>query len=78
MIQKQLGEDNYPSKTADVLKILDNFKQEWAGGKPPTRNNSGHNITKSNGMNFLQSKNEGIEIKYLKGTNNSFFPNTEK
>mmetsp|Transcript_5610 Transcript_5610/g.13197 ORF Transcript_5610/g.13197 Transcript_5610/m.13197 type:complete len:236 (-) Transcript_5610:745-1452(-) len=76
-----LGKDYYPKTAADVLRLLNNYKQqEWSGNRPPDgarqtseRPGGGNNANARNlSKSFLLSSGE--EVCFCRGTNNSFFP----
>ena len=62
-----LGKNEYPTTIPDVLKVLNNYKQEWKGHVNPNRTET------SQGVNLLQSANNEMSVPYLRGTNNKFF-----
>lgn len=69
-----MGENKYPESSSEVLKILDNYKQEWNGNRPPPKTNGTQKVSSTtNGASFLQTE-KGTKIQYLKGTNGSFHP----
>ena len=76
-----LGKNEYPTTTADVLKVLNNYQHEHTlvfGASPTTPTAStpsgtGSGLVSSSGISFLQSNSH--QVKYLKGANNSFFRN---
>ena len=76
-----LGNNEYPTTVPDVLKILNNYKQEWHNGINPTRNNhnnsnnNNNNNNNSSGVSLLQAQANTYNINYLRGTNGSFFAN---
>ena len=76
-----LGSNEYPTTVTDVLKILNNYKPEWKNGVNPNansrnndHNNNNSNNNSNNGVSLLQTQNNGCNIAFLRGTNNSFSP----
>ena len=61
-----LGKDDYPKTVAEVLKIINNYKNTIS--EEPRENKSTSPVSN---MSFLQTN--GYQIKYLRGTNDSFF-----
>jgi len=74
-----LGNNNYPNNVADVLKLLNNYQPEVPTSGRAEENNSTTDTSQSTGLassstvSFLQTN--GHQVKYLRGTNNSFFRN---
>ena len=67
------GKDIYPTTTAEVLKLLNNYECN-----NPTTNDS-RNTGRSRGssntnVSFLQSNGSNVQVEYLRGTNRSFHP----
>ena len=67
------GKDDYPKSTAAVLRLLNNYKPEWSGGRPPNQQTGNVSTNRGQGVNLLQT--EEVKIKFLGGKDNSFFPN---
>ena len=67
-----LRNDEEQKTVTDVLKLLNNYKQEWIGtnrndpNKGPNNSSSGH----QRALSFVQTTND---IRYLQGTNNTSF-----
>ena len=69
-----LGKDDYPTTAAGVLKVLNNYQQEWAGGaNSPNQQSAGGTARKNPGISFFQAA-AGENLCFLRGTNGSFFP----
>ena len=69
-----LGHDRYPETVPDVLKLLNNYRNPNPVPSTTTRGNNQPN-NQSRAVSFLQTTSEtGHEVKYLRGTDNSFFP----
>ena len=76
-----LGKNEYPTTPSNVLNLLNNYVPEWTGQCTPAVAGTGRSVTNGGGgvgngrataVSFLQASEA---IAYLKGTNNSFFPN---
>ena len=81
-----LGKNEYPTNVADVLKVLNNYTPEYKPGDvpsddSPSRTSSTNqgadvgtvNTTGTTSVSFLQANGTVHKVKYLRGTNNSFF-----
>ena len=81
-----LGKNDYPATISDLLKVMNNYTPEWSPTSTSDTNNHGTTSnatsdassnaeTRENGttsVSFLQA-NGTLQVRYLKGTNNSFF-----
>lgn len=67
-----LGKDHYPETILEVLKLLDNYNNP----NPRTAINRAVTAGGFNGVLFLQTRS-GMEVKFLRETNNSFYPEIE-
>ena len=66
------GKDEYPDTVSDALHLLNNYKCEVPVSSSITSNNGGS--SRSADVTFTQTSGSNIDVKYLKGTNGSFFP----
>ena len=70
-----LGTNEYPRNVGDILKVLNNYEVEYTTGHVPSKGST-PKADKSDApietLSFLQA-NSGHNVKYARGTNNSFF-----
>ena len=71
-----LGNDHYPETIPDMLKLLDNYKNPNPVPATNRGANAGRGDGRATGVSFLQTAN-GTEVKFLRGTNDSFYPDIE-
>ena len=65
------GKDNYPETVSEALHLLNNYKCDDSTSSSITRSNG--ESERSANVKFIQTSVSDIKIKYLKGTNGSFW-----